>query len=369
MTKIDVSSDSFRPYQVRVDKDLLSQLPKLITPFLKARRVFLITDAHIAALHLSRVMDGLQAADIKAEALILEAGEHTKSWEGLKQLTDALVGWGLDRKDIVIALGGGVIGDLTGFAASIYMRGIDFIQIPTTLLAQVDSSVGGKTAIDHPLGKNLLGAFHQPRLVLCDLNILSTLPKREILCGYAEVIKYGLLGDLAFFEWLEANVLSVLSLEAKAIQYAVATSVAMKAEIVAADEREGGKRALLNLGHTFGHALEAELGFGDRLLHGEAVAIGMAMAFRYSSQLGLCPQDHTDRAVAAISKSGLPTHISHIPSAEFEADKLITHMGHDKKAEGGRLVFILLKGIGEAFIEREVNPASLRAFLLTEGAK
>ncbi|ESQ78988.1 3-dehydroquinate synthase [Asticcacaulis sp. YBE204] len=368
MSTIPVSGDGFRAYDVEVGPGLTQTLAARVTPFLKNRRTLIVTDSHVGPLHAETLSVALEADGITAPVVTLPAGEETKGWDGLKDLTDALVDAGLDRKDVVIALGGGVIGDLTGFAASVYMRGIDFIQIPTTVLAQVDSSVGGKTAIDHPKGKNLIGAFHQPRLVLCDLDLLKTLPVRDIRCGYAEVIKYGLLGDRAFFDWLEANDQAVLALEPAAIEYAVSRSVEMKAEIVAADEREGGQRALLNLGHTFGHALEAELGFGDTLLHGEAVAIGMGMAFRYSARMGLCDQAEADRAVAAIAQAGLPTHMHHIRNAAFGADVLIKHMGHDKKAEGGKLVFVLVKAIGEAFVAKDVPSDSIRDFLISEGA-
>lgn len=269
---------------------------------------------------------------------------------------------------MVIALGGGVIGDLTGFAAAIYMRGMGFIQIPTTLLAQVDSSVGGKTAIDHAAGKNLIGAFHQPRLVLCDLDLLATLPHRELLCGFAEVIKYGLLGDLGFFDWLEGHHIEVLGLAPDALAWAVARSVEMKADIVAQDEREGSVRALLNLGHTFGHALEVECGFDETLKHGEAVAIGMAQAFRYSALIGACPEAETKRAVTAIAASGLPTEMAHIRNLPFKANRLIDHMGHDKKAEGGKLTLILARGIGQAYIARAVSSESVYNFLIRDGA-
>ncbi|MDC7683894.1 3-dehydroquinate synthase [Asticcacaulis sp. BYS171W] len=368
MTTIPVSGEGFRAYDVEVGSGLTSDIAARVTPFLKNQRTLIITDSRVGPLHAGTLSAALEASGITAPVVTLPAGEETKGWDGLKDLTDAMVDAGLDRKDVVIALGGGVIGDLTGFAASVYMRGIDFIQIPTTVLAQVDSSVGGKTAIDHPKGKNLIGAFHQPRLVLCDLDLLKTLPVRDIRCGYAEVIKYGLLGDRAFFDWLEANDQAVLALEPAAIEYAVSRSVEMKAEIVAADEREGGQRALLNLGHTFGHALEAELGFGATLLHGEAVAIGMGMAFRYSARMGLCDQAEADRAVAAIAQAGLPTHMHHIRNAAFAADVLIKHMGHDKKAEGGKLVFVLVKGIGEAFVAKDVPADSIREFLIAEGA-
>ena len=368
MISIPVAGGDFRSYDVAVGAGLITTAASRMAPLLKNRRTLIVTDAHVGPLHAEHLKDVLEADGITVTLFTLPAGEETKSWEGLQTLTDALVEAGLDRKDVVIALGGGVIGDLTGFAASVYMRGIDFVQVPTTLLAQVDSSVGGKTAIDHPKGKNLIGAFHQPRLVLCDLDVLKTLPAREIRCGYAEVIKYGLLGDRAFFEWLEANDQAVLALEPAAIARAVARSVEMKAEIVAADEREGGQRALLNLGHTFGHALEAELGFGDALLHGEAVAIGMSMAFRYSARAGLCSQADSDRAIAAIAASGLPTRMNQIRNAAFDADALIRHMGHDKKAEGGKLVFVLVRGIGEAFVAKDVSPDSIRDFLIADGA-
>jgi 3-dehydroquinate synthase len=273
---------------------------------------------------------------------------------------------------VVIALGGGVIGDLTGFACAVYMRGIDFIQIPTTVLAQVDSSVGGKTAIDHEKGKNLIGAFHQPRLVLCDLDVLKTLPVREIRCGYAEIIKYGLLGDRAFFEWLEQHGRDVIALEPAALLHAISRSVEMKAEIVAADEREGGQRALLNLGHTFGHALEAEVGFGpenvNALLHGEAVAIGMCQAFRYSALDQLCGEEDEARAVRAIAAAGLPTRMADIRNQPFDADRLLTHMGHDKKAEGGTLTFVLVHGIGQAFVAKQVEREKIIDFLILDGA-
>jgi 3-dehydroquinate synthase len=269
---------------------------------------------------------------------------------------------------VVTAFGGGVIGDLTGFAASIYKRGVDFIQIPTTLLAQVDSSVGGKTAIDTTRGKNLIGAFHQPRLVLADLDVLGTLSDREMRAGYAEIIKYGLLGDFAFFEWLEREGPRVLQRLPDALTHAVARSVEMKAEIVGADEKEAAARALLNLGHTFGHALEAETGYGEHLLHGEAVAIGCAQAFRFSAAQGLCSGQDARRAEAAIAASGLPTGMTQVKGAPFAADSLLQHMGQDKKAEGGRLTFVLAKGLGQAFVAKGVDAAAVRAFLVSEGA-
>jgi 3-dehydroquinate synthase len=267
-----------------------------------------------------------------------------------------------------VAFGGGVVGDLAGFAASILKRGVDFVQIPTTLLAQVDSSVGGKTAIDTPRGKNLIGAFHQPRLVLADLGVLDSLPRREVTCGYAEVIKYGLLGDAAFFDWLEANGAAVLALDEAALMRAVGRSVQMKAEIVAEDEREAGRRALLNLGHTFAHALEAQTGFGEALKHGEAVGLGMALAFRFSFVLGHCPGQDAIRATRAIAAAGLPTRLEQGLGYPFRAADLIGHMAQDKKAEGGALTFILARAIGDTFVAKGVDAGALTDFLVAEGA-
>jgi 3-dehydroquinate synthase len=300
--------------------------------------------------------------------VVVAPGEQAKSFEGLAWVTDRLLALELDRGDLVIAFGGGVVGDLAGFAAAIYKRGIDFVQVPTTLLAQVDSSVGGKTAIDTPRGKNLVGAFHQPRLVLADLEVLGTLPAREMRAGYAEVIKYGLLGDFGFFEWLEAQGAAVVAGEPAALADAVARSIAMKAEIVAEDETEQGRRALLNLGHTFGHALEAETGYGAALLHGEAVAAGMALAFRFSAAQGLCPTQDAQRAAAAIAAAGLPTRLSEIPGHPFDAERLVRHMAQDKKAQDGRLTFILARALGQAFIAKDVDAGALADFLKLEGA-
>ena len=293
---------------------------------------------------------------------------RSKSFEGLADVSDRLLALELDRGDLITAFGGGVVGDLAGFAAAIYKRGIDFVQIPTTLLAQVDSSVGGKTAIDTPRGKNLVGAFHQPRLVLADLEVLSTLPAREMRAGYAEVIKYGLLGDFAFFEWLEVNGAAVLARDPDALAHAVGRSIEMKAEIVAEDEREQGRRALLNLGHTFAHALEAETGYGEALRHGEAVGAGMALAFRFSADQGLIRGQDAARATAAIAAAGLPTRLDEVPGHPFDADRLVAHTAQDKKAEGGRLTFILARALGETFVARDVDAAAVRTFLVGEGA-
>ncbi|MCY1648907.1 3-dehydroquinate synthase [Caulobacter sp. SL161] len=358
-----------RAYDVVIGPGLLDQAGDRVATVLgKRKRVAVVTDAHVGAHHAERFCAALQGAGIAVDVITIPPGEESKSFEGLADLSDRLLALNLERGDQIVALGGGVVGDLAGFAAAIYKRGIDFVQVPTTLLAQVDSSVGGKTAIDTPRGKNLIGAFHQPRLVLADLDVLATLPARELACGYAEIIKYGLLGDFSFFEWLETNVEAVLDRDVDALVRAVGRSVEMKAEIVAEDEKEAGRRALLNLGHTFGHAIEAEMGFGDALKHGEAVGVGMAQAFRFSAKLGLCPSQDAVRAQAAIKAAGLPTTLADVRPEPFRADALIAHCGQDKKAEGGKLTFVLARGIGDAFVAKDVDRAALRAFLIEEGA-
>ena len=357
-----------RAYDVVVGTGLIDRAGERIAPLLKRKRVAVVSDTIVGEHHGERLANALEHAGVATDVILVSPGEETKSFEGLADLSDRLLALGLERGDLIIAFGGGVVGDLTGFAAAIYKRGIDFIQIPTTLLAQVDSSVGGKTAIDTPRGKNLIGAFHQPRLVLADLDILATLPAREMACGYAEIIKYGLLGDFAFFEWLEANVHAVLARDPAALVKAVGRSVEMKAEIVAEDEKEAGRRALLNLGHTFGHALESETGFGEALKHGEAVGIGCAMAFRFSVALGLCPGQDAVRAERAVATAGLPARLSQLTAHPFNADALISHMAQDKKAQAGGLTFILARRIGDAFVAKGVDPAPLRDFLIAEGA-
>jgi 3-dehydroquinate synthase len=358
-----------RSYDVLVGPGLIDAADARIVPFLTRRRTAIVVDETVERLHGARLRASLQAAGITAETLVIAPGEASKSFTGLAELTDRLLALALDRGDLIVAFGGGVVGDLAGFAAAIYKRGIDFVQIPTTLLAQVDSSVGGKTAIDTPRGKNLVGAFHQPRLVLADLDVLATLPDREMRAGYAEVIKYGLLGDFAFFEWLEANSQAVLRREPEALAHAVARSVEMKAEIVAEDEREAGRRALLNLGHTFGHALEAEMGFGEALLHGEAVALGCAQAFRFSARLGLASSQDAQRAERGVAAAGLPVRLDQIAREPFSADRLIAHMAQDKKAEGGALTLVLARGLGETFTAKGVDRGALRQFLIDEGAQ
>jgi 3-dehydroquinate synthase len=342
-----------RTYPVLVGSGLLDTAGEAMAPLLKRGRTAVVSDQTVWALHGARLTAALERAGIAVSPVIVPPGEQTKSFKGLADVSDRLLALELDRGDLITAFGGGVVGDLAGFAAAIYKRGIDFVQIPTTLLAQVDSSVGGKTAIDTPRGKNLVGAFHQPKLVLADLDVLATLPDREIRAGYAEVIKYGLLGDCGFFEWLAQ---------------AVARCVEMKAEIVAEDETEQGRRALLNLGHTFGHALEAETGYGEALLHGEAVGAGMALAFRFSASQGLCASQEAARATAAIAAAGLPTALADVSATPFEAERLVRHMAQDKKAQGGKLTFILARKLGDAFVAKDVDPAAVTAFLKQEGA-
>lgn len=357
-----------RAYEVVVGAGLIAEAGARLAPHLRRQRLAVVSDETVWALHGARLSASLQAAGVAVLPIVIAPGEQAKSFAGLAELIDRLLGLELDRGDVIAAFGGGVVGDLAGFAAAIYKRGIDFVQIPTTLLAQVDSSVGGKTAIDVAAGKNLVGAFHQPRLVLADLDVLASLPDREMRAGYAEVIKYGLLGDFGFFEWLEAHGDEVLAREPQALSRAVGRCVQMKAEIVAEDETEQGRRALLNLGHTFGHALEAETGFGAALLHGEAVAAGQALAFRFSAAQGLCRAQDAVRAERAIAAAGLPTTLGDVTGHPFAADRLVAHMAQDKKAQGGRLTFILARGIGEAFVARDVDAGQVRGFLLAEGA-
>jgi 3-dehydroquinate synthase len=351
-----------RAYDIHVGGGLLARAGELLKPLAKGV-VPVVTDSHVAEIHLPALLDMLGKAGIDARPLVMAPGEVSKSFAGLEKLSGALLELGVDRNGLIIALGGGVIGDLTGFAAGVLKRGVAFAQIPTTLLAQVDSSVGGKTAINAPQGKNLIGLFHQPRIVIADTALLATLPRRELLAGYAEVVKYGALGDAVFFEWLEVNGAAALMGDQAAMVKAVAHSCKMKAEIVARDERETGDRALLNLGHTFGHALEAATGFSDRLIHGEGVAIGMALAFQLSVRLGLCSGQDAQRFIRHLKAVGLPSAIADIPGPRPSVDELIGHMGHDKKVADGQLTFILLRGLGHAFVTREVPLDALKSVL------
>lgn len=352
-----------RPYEVHVGSGLLTRLADLAGPRLRKRRVPIVTDAHVHAACGGAVDASLSAAGHEAVWRVLPPGEATKSWDQLAATVDWLLAEEVERGDHVIALGGGVIGDLTGFAAAILKRGCHFIQVPTTLLAQVDSSVGGKTAINTPAGKNLVGAFHQPALVLADLDLLATLPRRELLAGYAEVVKYGLLGDAPFFDWCVANGAAMLAGDAALREYAVANSVAAKAQIVKEDERETlGLRALLNLGHTFGHALEAQTGFSDRLLHGEGVALGMILAARFSARRGLIAPADAERIAAHFANVGMASEIASL-GLNCDGRTLVHHMLHDKKMDAGTLPFVLLKQIGEAFLAKDVGLPEVAAFL------
>jgi 3-dehydroquinate synthase len=351
-----------RAYDVLIGPGLVAKAGDLIGGRLKGRCA-IVTDENVAPRHLDVLKASLDAAGRCKGAVVLPAGESTKSFAHLARLSDELLGMGLERGDLVVALGGGVIGDLAGFAAAVLRRGVRFVQIPTSLLAQVDSSVGGKTGINTSHGKNLIGAFHQPSLVLADTAVLDTLPEREMRAGYAEVAKYGLLGNPDFFHWLEDNAADVLARRPQPLTHAIATSVAMKAEIVVRDETETGDRALLNLGHTFGHALEAFTGYSARLLHGEAVAIGMVLAFRLSEQLDLCPPQTAARVAAHLRKAGLPTVIADIPGDRPDAATMVRLMGQDKKVRDGRLTFILVRGIGQAFVSRDVGASQVETFL------
>jgi 3-dehydroquinate synthase len=351
-----------RSYDIHVGAGLFGQAGSLLASR-AGKTVPIVTDAHVAKHHLDRLIASLKSAGIAAQPIVIEPGEGAKSFAGLEKLCASLLKSGVERGGLIVALGGGVIGDLTGFAAGILKRGIDFAQIPTTLLAQVDSSVGGKTAINTAEGKNLVGMFHQPKIVIADVELLSTLPPRELRAGYAEVVKYGALGDADFFAWLEANGAKALAGDTAALTHTVSHSCRMKAEIVARDERETGERALLNLGHTFGHALEAATGYSDRLLHGEGVAVGMALAFRLSAKLGLSPAADTERVERHLRAGGLPAAISDIAGPRPSADTLFSHMAHDKKAKDGKLTFILVRGIGHAFVTNNVPVEAVKDVL------
>lgn len=355
-----------RRYDVRIGAGLLGSAGDEIALLLQRPFTIVITDETVASLHLGALQASLDEAGISHDAIVLPPGETTKNFAMLEQLTDGLLARQVERGDVVIALGGGVIGDLAGFAASIVRRGIDFVQIPTTLLAQVDSSVGGKTGINTRHGKNLIGAFHQPQLVLADIDLLSTLPRREFLAGYAEVVKYGLLGDREFFDWLEVNSQALIGGDIAARTHAVAVSCRTKARIVAEDEREAGLRALLNLGHTFGHALEAEAKYDSKLVHGEAVGIGMIMAFELSARLGLCPPADAGRVRAHLTSCGLPTTAAAVGLGGITTEALIEHMKQDKKVVRGKLTFVLARAIGDAFVTQDVDIADVRDLLVRE---
>jgi 3-dehydroquinate synthase len=351
-----------RAYDIVIGRGLLASLGRRAAALKPGAKAAIVTDDIVAPLHLAAAEAALAGAGIATSRVVVAAGEGAKSFAGFERVCEALVGAKIERGDFVVALGGGVVGDLAGFAAAVVRRGLDYIQVPTTLLAQVDSSVGGKTAVNSRHGKNLVGAFHQPILVIADTGVLDTLPTRQFRAGYAEVVKYGLLGDAAFFAWLDANLDEVLS-GGPAREQAIAISCRMKADIVARDERENGERALLNLGHTFGHALEAAAGFSDRLLHGEAVALGTALAFEFSARQGLVAPAQAGRVTRHLAKAGLPVSLSDFPGGAPGADRLMDLMAQDKKVKRGRLTFILLRDIGTAYIAADVDAAQVRAFL------
>lgn len=341
-----------RSYPIHIGPGLIDRAGELLIDVIQKPRVFIITDETVGPHYLSRLQDSCTATRIQTDSLILPPGESTKTFANLEHVVETMLAAKVERSTTVVALGGGVIGDLSGFAAAITLRGMDFVQVPTTLLAQVDSSVGGKTGLNTAQGKNLAGRFHQPKAVLADTDVLSSLPKRERLAGYAEVCKYGLLGDADFWTWLEANGTRVLANEDDALIYAVEESCKAKARIVIEDERESGVRALLNLGHTFAHAFEAELGYTGKLLHGEAVGLGMVIAFDLSVRLGLCPADDASRVRAHLDSVGLPVTAKGL--GKLDANALLGHMAQDKKVKDGAITFVLVRGIGQAFLTQDV---------------
>lgn len=351
-----------RSYEILIGDGLIHEAGSAISQRFGSVRAAIVSDETVAHHHLDRMKDALKHAGIETTDIIVAPGEASKSWDVLEGVNNKILSAKLERRDIVVALGGGVVGDLAGFSASIIRRGMPFVQVPTSLLAQVDSSVGGKTGINAPHGKNLIGAFHQPGLVIADTAVLDTLSDRHMRAGYAEVAKYGLIGDEPFFDWLEENWQGIMEGGAARL-HAVATSCQAKAAIVAQDEKESGKRALLNLGHTFGHALERATGYGERLVHGEAISIGMVLAYRFSSRMNLASPDDAKRVVAHFKNVGLPTQLSEIPGDALNPDELMEHIAQDKKVTRGALTFILTHGIGKAFIANDVPSAEVHAFL------
>jgi 3-dehydroquinate synthase len=357
-----------RAYDIHVVTGLLDRVAECLAPYVRNGRLLIVTDEHVAIHVLPKVIDTLRHAHIDAEIHMLPTGEAGKSWSQLEKLTDWLLQHHIERSDHIVALGGGVVGDITGFAAHVIKRGCSFIQIPTTLLAQVDSSVGGKTAINSTAGKNLVGAFHQPSLVLIDPDVLSTLPRRQMSAGFAEVVKYGLIDDPEFFDYCEENLEKFFAGDTPTREYVIVHSVQSKARIVAADEKElTGTRALLNLGHTFGHALEADTDFSDRLFHGEAVAAGMVLAFRYSARLGLCTAADAERVASVLERAGLPTTLARA-NVTANGAELSRYMLHDKKMSAGTLPFLLARGIGQTFLSQHVALDDIAAFLNEEKA-
>jgi len=357
-----------RAYEIVIGRDVLNSLGARVAGLRPGARTAIVTDRTVARHWLEKTEASLTQAGISTSHVVVEEGEGSKSYAGLERVSEALIAARIERNDLVVALGGGVVGDLAGFAAAILRRGVDFVQVPTSLLAQVDSSVGGKTGINSPQGKNLLGAFHQPVLVIADTSVLDTLSPRQFRSGYAEVAKYGVLGDEAFFAWLETNHAGIFSGNASR-EHAIATSCRAKAAIVSRDERENGERALLNLGHTFGHALEAGAGFSDRLLHGEAISLGMVLAFAFSARRGLIPAAEAERVERHLAAVGLPTRVSEVPGGVPGVDRLMELIAQDKKVKRGRLTFILVRGIGASFIAGDVEAAEVRTFLVEKLAE
>jgi 3-dehydroquinate synthase len=356
-----------RSYDVLIGAGLIARAGELVAPFAPTRRVFVVTDANVNSRHGEALRGALAAGGLDVATTVeLAPGERSKSFAGLEHVTRALLQAGINRRDLVIAFGGGVIGDLTGLAAGLVKRGVDFVQMPTTLLAQVDSSVGGKTAIDTPEGKNLVGLITQPRLVAADADVLRTLPPRELRAGYAEIVKIGLIQDAPFFNWCEENASAVLACEPEAVTHAVRVAVAAKARVVEADETEQGERAHLNLGHTFAHALEGHAGYDGALLHGEAVAAGMALAFELSAALGLCSEADARRVRAHLDRAGFVTDLRKLAGAPFDVERLMALIAADKKAEAGKLTFILTRGPGRVFIERDTPADVVRELLQGE---
>ena len=355
-----------RSYDVYAGSGLLARAGELIAPFAPSGRVFIVTDVTVAALHLGTLAQSLHIEGLRTHSIQLPGGEECKSFWGLEAVLTKLLQLNITRNDLVIAFGGGVIGDLAGLAAGLVKRGVDFVQIPTTLLAQVDSSVGGKTAIDTPEGKNLVGLIHQPRLVLADIDVLATLPERERRAGYAEIVKAGLIADAEFFTWCERNARDIIAGDPEALSYAIATAIAFKAAIVARDETEQGERALLNLGHTFAHALEAHGGYSTDLLHGEAVAAGISLAFKLSADLKLCTRHDAERVTRHLDSAGFITDLRKLPGAPFDPAQLMQLIATDKKAQAGKLTFILARAIGAAFIETDTPAEAVRDLLNQE---
>ena len=356
-----------RAYDIVIGRDAIVTLGSRIKTLRPGARVAILTDDNVAATHLARVTDILKASGIESTPIVVKPGESSKGYATFETVCEAIIAARIERSDLIVALGGGVIGDLAGFAAASVRRGLDFVQVPTSLLAQVDSSVGGKTGINSRQGKNLIGAFHQPILVIADTAVLDTLPAREFRAGYAEVAKYGLLGDADFFAWLEINWRDVFAGGA-AREHAIAVSCRAKAAIVARDERETGDRALLNLGHTFGHAFEAGAGFSQRLLHGEAVSLGCVLAYEFSERQGLVGGNSVARVRAHLADAGLPTKISDVQGGTPDVDRLMELIAQDKKVKRGKLAFILVRGVGQAFVANDVDPAAIRAFLADKRA-